>query len=382
MRIREVRIININEIKQEVRARYYSINNRWLEIHLRLLWCCTLVSGVLEMLMLIPIQNAGTLNCSIPEYFFRYVMVPFALNSVITYIGYSVLRRKNVRVVVKQYTISILFSCLAFVLQLMHSGFVAVLVVAVFPILMTTIYENQKLTAIVSGLAVTTQIISGYCLLFDPSKVINPSYTINLIILVATVFCTWLGSKSMIEFMKMKREIVLNNEFERFKLQRDINIDGLTNIGNKLALMSRLNDTTDDFKEITYLAMLDLDDFKAINDTYGHIFGDDVLRGLGEALQNMSEGAEAYRYGGDEFCIVFSEQSLECAVNEIKMAQTYLNEHIKVPDGKMDILFSAGIASNTKNKSITKLTLQADQALYQAKNNSRGEVFAYNYSDM
>lgn len=369
--------MNERELQQQVHEGYQAISNKWMKIQLKLLFCCMVVSGILEIFMFFMILKAGALNCSVGEYWLKYVIAPFALNLFIVCIGYGVLKRKKISAVAKQYIVSLLFVALALVLELMHSGFVAVLVVAIFPILMTAMYENQRLSLIIAVSTAISQAISGFCIFWDADKLVNSSYKINLIILLTATFCTWLACAFMIDFMKMKRKIFISNDMERFRLQRDINIDGLTGAGNKLALLARLDSKDANFKGVEYLAMLDLDHFKEINDTYGHIFGDDVLRCIGDALRNMRGGAEAYRYGGDEFCVVFPEKQLEDVLEEIKKAQAYLTEHINIPDGRMNIFVSVGVAAYSSEETINELLRRADDAMYKAKTNPQDKIIVY-----
>lgn len=365
------------DLKKQVQEGYQTMNNRWLRIHYRLLFYCTAVSGIMEILMFFIIRHFDALNCSEGEYWLKYILVPVGLNACIVCIGRLVLNTEKVSMTVKQYAVSSLFVGFAFVLELMHSGFVAVLVVGIFPILMTVMYEAQKLTAIVAFFTVITQTISGYCIFWDPKKQVNNDYTINMLILLCATFCTWLACKFMIDFVKMKRKIIITNDMERFRLQRDINMDGLTGVGNKLSLLARLGTTSVDCKDIAFLAMLDLDHFKLINDTYGHIFGDDVLWCMGDALRCMQGGSEAYRYGGDEFCVVFTNKSREDAIGEIKKVQDYLTEHIKMPDDRMNIFVSVGVACYAPEKTAPMLLQQADEALYKAKKRSPNEIVVY-----
>lgn len=348
-----------------------------MKIQLRLLFWLMVVSGIAESLMFFIILKTDTLYCPVSEYWMKYVIVPFILNLLIVCIGYMVLEKTKIRVIAKQYTISLLFVAFAFVLELMHSGFIAVLVVAIFPILMTVMYENQRLSLLIAVSVAVTQVTSGFCIFWDPAKAVNASYQINMLILLTATFCTWLTCSFMIDFMKMKRKIILDNDMERFRLQRDINIDGLTGVKNKLALLERLDAQDAGFKAIEYLAMLDLDHFKEINDTYGHLFGDDVLRCVGDALRNMQDGAEAYRYGGDEFCIIFTKKELETVISEIKKVQSYLMKHINMPDGRMDAFASVGIASYSSEKTVTELLRQADVAMYQAKKNPPNGIVVF-----
>lgn len=368
------------DFQQQVQEGYQSINNQWMKIQFKLLFYCMIISVILEGLMFFIIFNSGTLNCPIGEYWLKYVITPFVLNLFIVCIAFFVLKKEKIPIKAKQYIISALFVVLAFVLELMHSGFVAVLFVAIFPIIMTVMYEDQVLSLVIAAFAALTQPISGFCVFWDTQKLVDDSYKVNLIILLSATFCTWLSCAFMINFAKMKRKIIVDNDMERFRLQRDINIDGLTGVKNKLAFLARLDTKKADFKYVKYLAMLDLDHFKKINDTYGHMFGDDVLRCLGDALLNIQCTAESYRYGGDEFCIVFFEKQLNDVIQEIKKAQVYLAENVKVPDERMKIFISVGIAAYSSEKTTNELLSQADEAMYKAKANPPNGIVVYDDS--
>lgn len=119
--------------------------------------------------------------------------------------------------------------------------------------------------------------------------------------------------------------------------------------------------------------MCDLDHFKAVNDTYGHIAGDVVLKEFGRFLRDNVRGTDIVaRYGGEEFVVIFA-----LAENGIDRAETLCHEwatrRIKLPDGQViSSTFSGGFA--TGSESLTTLIGAADQALYQAKRAGRNRV--------
>lgn len=365
------------DVNHQIKEGYKQINKRWITMHFNLLFFCAVLSLVLEILMFWIISNNGILDCSVEQYWVKYIYIPFGLNAIILFAGYFILHSKKLADFTKQYGISILFVFLAFVLQLMHSGFVAVLFVAVFPILMTIMYENQKLTLSIAVLSIVTQVISAYSVFWDPRKVIDGPYTINLIILLTASFCAWLSSAYMISFMKMKRELNFNNDLERFRLKKEIDIDGLTRVGNKTALGKYYNSAKRGFMEVSYLAMIDLDDFKNINDTYGHVFGDEVLRCLGDALLSMRAGTKSFRYGGDEFCSFFEKESLEEVIQELKGVQKYLDNHAVFTDKSKKAQISIGVVAFNSSSSISDLLKLADKALYESKINNRSGITVY-----
>ena len=118
------------------------------------------------------------------------------------------------------------------------------------------------------------------------------------------------------------------------------------------------------------LLMFDLDNFKRVNDTFGHLCGDAVLKKLGEIFQETVRGCDSvYRYGGEEFCLLMPETTREGAIpviqrllEAIRAARVSWQEHL------VRITVSiGGAAYPDQGVEKTALLHHADQALYQAK---------------
>jgi diguanylate cyclase (GGDEF)-like protein len=126
--------------------------------------------------------------------------------------------------------------------------------------------------------------------------------------------------------------------------------------------------------------MLDVDDFKQINDTYGHFAGDTVLRKLGKLLRKHIRGEDvASRYGGDEFILVLPGASLEVTRERARLICEAAKAFQLDVDGKNidSITFSLGIAAFPQDSSnMAGLLKAADAALYLAKNAGKGRVAA------
>ena len=126
------------------------------------------------------------------------------------------------------------------------------------------------------------------------------------------------------------------------------------------------------------LVMIDLDYFKQVNDSFGHMGGDKVLVSLGRLLlQSVRETDYVGRYGGEEFMIVFSDADI--TVIEQKM-QSILSafQHIKFNANEQDFscTFSAGLASSENYDKLNELIASADAALYQAKAAGRNQIIS------
>ncbi len=149
--------------------------------------------------------------------------------------------------------------------------------------------------------------------------------------------------------------------------------DPLTGLPNRLALSERLEAALDE-PDGTYVALLDVDHFKRINDQYGHAQGDMVLREVGQRLRSRMRRKDDLlgRWGGEEFLLVMEGESQE----DIIQAVDRLREEIALwPFERVGaVSASFGIAEGVVGDSLATLLERADQALYRAKRSGRNRV--------
>lgn len=128
-----------------------------------------------------------------------------------------------------------------------------------------------------------------------------------------------------------------------------------------------------------YLLMLDIDFFKRVNDTYGHVAGDYVIKKIGELLRHkFSKPALAGRLGGEEFSIFIKEQNIYSARKEAeKLKKSVEALQIQYEEKVIKITISIGIAEVHKADSISNLLKKADKALYASKNSGRNKINIY-----
>ncbi len=124
--------------------------------------------------------------------------------------------------------------------------------------------------------------------------------------------------------------------------------------------------------------MVDIDHFKKVNDTYGHIVGDTVLRITSQKMIAIERAYDSIgRYGGEEFLIVLPECCMECAAAFAERIRSFIcSESIDTPEGMIPITISLGVATSGKNRTLdgNSLVKAADAALYRAKENGRNRV--------
>ena len=129
-------------------------------------------------------------------------------------------------------------------------------------------------------------------------------------------------------------------------------------------------------------AMIDIDKFKQVNDSYGHMMGDRIIKSLARMLQQRLRKCDSIgRYGGEEFAVVLPNCDLDSAVKVLEEIRTDFSELHYLHQGKeFSVTFSAGIAGNQNLESADELNQAADDALYEAKREGRNRVLVDNNS--
>lgn len=155
--------------------------------------------------------------------------------------------------------------------------------------------------------------------------------------------------------------------------------DGLTNLANRKQLDALLNEEiprAHRHRRDLSVLMLDIDHFKNINDTYGHLAGDAVLRGLASILQKrLRPNDKLGRYGGEEFCAILPETNLQSAARIAEDLRALIEAHgFLAEQREIRVTISIGAASLSDGMLTEGLYKSADDMLYQAKRTGRNKV--------
>lgn len=196
------------------------------------------------------------------------------------------------------------------------------------------------------------------------------------------------------QFLKIGANDFINKPFSREELACRINNsldaleyihqietmahnDFLTGISNRRYFFETMKVYCETSKEPFALAMIDIDDFKAINDTFGHDVGDDTIVVLAALLKNSVKGKDIVaRFGGEEFCIVLKNIEQKNALQLfIKLRAQIATTPIRPKSNKaFNFTVSIGVAFSDDGKTVDMLLKEADKALYSAKKNGKNRV--------
>jgi two-component system cell cycle response regulator len=186
---------------------------------------------------------------------------------------------------------------------------------------------------------------------------------------------------------------VINNTLERACLRNDVKkahakmaemstVDELTKLHNRRYFIEALEgefERANRYETEMALIMMDLDDFKKINDTYGHPAGDMVLSEIGKILkEHVRRNDIACRYGGEEVAVILPNVSRDNIYATYERFREMVSEQpFEYESKQFHITVSIGIAFSNDAKLINDLLVHADQALYQAKETGRNKTVIY-----
>lgn len=162
------------------------------------------------------------------------------------------------------------------------------------------------------------------------------------------------------------------------RLREDAFKDQLTGINNRRLFDTIINneiELSEKSNKPLSMIMLDLDNFKTVNDTYGHSVGDELLRQSAQTVSGIIRNSDIFvRYGGEEFVILMSQTSEDGAVLLAEKIRAALEENTSLVAGRQTASF--GVAVRMKGESFEDWYKRLDKALYEAKRSGRNKVVA------
>jgi diguanylate cyclase len=188
-------------------------------------------------------------------------------------------------------------------------------------------------------------------------------------------------SQLQAEFSDSQDEVKRLSE-ELNRMRQEVQTDPLTTLLNRrgfdLAVSAMTAQSSKDKTEVTLL-MVDIDHFKKVNDTYGHLFGDQVIRGVAQAIKALVKGQDsAARYGGEEFAVLLPNTGLkggEAVGNQIRaLVERSKIRRFNSTEAVGNITISVGVACYVPGEDIGAFIERADGALYRSKQGGRNRV--------
>lgn len=338
-------------------TRYNTYKHRQTEIS----WCIINIVLTLAYILEVIKQNRTI------EYTVIFIAVTWTPCLVFMYLK----NIKKVNDTILEYSAGIGY--LFFYIFTMLSGQSKAVFCYIFPMLcVLTVYSNQLLNIIVMVSSLIINIISIGISVLVKNEVSAQDITFYEIQIACMVLC--------LIFLWRSSSVLLLRDNMIFSLSHDAYYDVLTKINNR-AYLDKLEEQykeTDSY--IKSIAIIDIDNFKQINDVYGHKIGDKVLINLANSMNyatNNSKETIPIRLGGDEFIIISSILDSEELYTVCDQVTKNIKQHkVTTKDGKfVDFTISIGVTNGLKGLTFKDLYHTVDCALYKAKESGKNQIF-------
>ena len=167
----------------------------------------------------------------------------------------------------------------------------------------------------------------------------------------------------------------LNEELNRLRKDAEgqMDLDPLTSLRNRAALAHWMGEQA---RFDGLVVVCDMDDFKHINDSYGHLVGDEILHAVGKLIRSSIRDTDmAFRWGGDEFVIFFQTREAKLVDGRMRKIEDHLANFRIRQHGSLPVHFSWGVTT-TAGRPLRESVEEADRLMYESKRTHRGSATA------
>lgn len=336
---------------------------------------CACLMLLVEILFFIYYLVNDLITISKCTYFFLYIIKPTIINFSIWFLGKILYNSKKISRTQQLAIPLIIILVISTTCATIHYTFPVLCGMLVAPIYISTIYGNKIIERNITLCTFLAQTVMVICIFNDKYSSRPNLLGFNIILSYASILLAHYISTTIILHEKRKELVLKQNVEYNSQLEDELMIDGLTGLYNYKALFNLTKENLNN--NSMQLAILDLDNFKLINDTYGHETGNKVLKKLAKLLQEIqSENIKVARYGGEEFAVLFLHEEIENSYQILEKIRRKISnvKFENIPDRK--VTFSGGISSFKNNMSINDFFDSADKLLYIAKANGKNQIIS------
>lgn len=199
----------------------------------------------------------------------------------------------------------------------------------------------------------------------------GPIYTVSD---HAALICLMANSAVVFFFLIYYTYFLVNMNMDyEVKLEEMAHSDKLTGLSNRHYFMDHISALGEEEMNHSWVAMMDIDDFKSVNDTYGHQCGDEVLVWISSQLKRNCPDCQICRWGGEEFIILSVNGAADMAVLE-QLRKNIAGERFKTAEVALNLTVTIGVSSHKPGTEVLSWIQEADDLLYEGKHSGKNKV--------
>lgn len=330
-----------------------------------------------EITISLMLNGFGLRTMDAVSYILVYLAAPTCSNVAALLFAYLVIYRWFVSEKVKNYAVILVMVHMCATIWWVHYIFWPVACAFVIPICFSVVFGDAAMTrniAVLSLIATATGLIHAY----HDSLAFDPYFFCNAMIILILISASYIGCITLLEREQEKRECLRKTLQEQSAMEQQSMHDHLTQLYNQRAYQMLAEDAirkTDDSQGTLDLAIVDIDNFRGVNESWGHEAGNTVLMRLGDLLNTYcSSIGTVFRHGGEEFVVIFQDVDWEAIIGALDLTRQAFAGTRFAELHNRPVTFSAGIARYRSGDTVQTLFTRADRAMQQVKRNGCNQI--------
>ena len=357
-----------------------NLNRKWQKRICRTCRNAIIIIISVEMIIFISYLFMGVIEGTVVSHFCLRVLLPSCINIISYLITKKAIDNEKIPVEQRNYVVCANILIICTVLAVIHNYYFIMWMTPSVALFYSTLFNNYKVLNLTFLGTIISTVLSTIVNTMEAQfhRATTITYSFITIVLFGIAYFI---SKSIIKHHIIQLEYTYKELEKQQALIEELDIEPLTKLYNKKALFRDIREIVEKSKNenasesIQWVAIFDLDHFKSVNDTYGHLNGDKVLMRMARLLETFADGqGKVYRYGGEEFVVLFEPSSEE----EIMMVCENIRRQMERERFEFDwgrvITVSAGAAPFSAKRNYEEWIKHADTALYHAKETGRNRV--------
>lgn len=320
-----------------------------------------------------------TLGNFILGYFWKKCMVPSIIGIIVFFVSKSLLENPNIALINKPYVAIISFDVLCVVTTIVHTNYVGLWNAYILPIMIAAIFGRKQFSRVAMEIGLFGLLVSFTSkLIHDTPKEIDiKNAVVHLYISIVLLIVAYFVSMLIMHFVESNSALINEQLATQQNLTEAVKVDMMTGLLNHTAFYDELDNQiriSDRNGTPLCISVVDIDNFKSVNDSFGHANGDKVLITLSEILKEICKNHIVCRYGGEEFSVIF----INCKKKEATALMEQVLERFRSTEFDWcshPITFSCGVCQHYDIRVTAEdFFMQCDKYLYRAKKNGKNQV--------